>query len=83
MWLRGEKLTVIRNIRESKGLTIQELSEASEIPVKTLYHIETGTKGVIENRAKLLANIFNEPIENLFCYVLSSKIRMKQISLTR
>ncbi|MED3174897.1 helix-turn-helix transcriptional regulator [Bacillus thuringiensis] len=77
-------MTVIRNIRESKGLTIQELSEASEIPVKTLYHIETGTKGVIENRAKLLANIFNEPIENLFfCYVLSSKIRMKQISLTR
>ncbi|MCR6819128.1 helix-turn-helix domain-containing protein, partial [Bacillus thuringiensis] len=46
-------MTVIRNIRESKGLTIQELSEASEIPVKTLYHIETGTKGVIENRAKL------------------------------
>ncbi|HFJ9477328.1 TPA: helix-turn-helix domain-containing protein [Bacillus cereus] len=41
-------MTVIRNIRESKGLTIQELSEASEIPVKTLYHIETGTKGVIE-----------------------------------
>ncbi|EEM98852.1 Transcriptional regulator, Xre [Bacillus thuringiensis IBL 4222] len=34
--------------------------------MKTLYHIETGTKGVIENRAKLLANIFNEPIENLF-----------------
>lgn len=62
----GEKLTVIRNIRESKGLTIQELSEASEIPVKTLYHIETGTKGVIENRAKVLADIFNEPIEKLF-----------------
>ena len=59
-------MTVIRNIRESKGLTIQELSEASEIPVKTLYHIETGTKGVIENRAKLLADIFNEPIEKLF-----------------
>ncbi|MEG7928012.1 helix-turn-helix transcriptional regulator [Bacillus cereus] len=59
-------MTVIRNIRESKGLTIQELAEASEIPVKTLYHIETGTKGVIENRAKVLADIFNEPIEKLF-----------------
>ncbi|MGN4931937.1 helix-turn-helix transcriptional regulator [Bacillus cereus group sp. MYBK14-1] len=59
-------MTVIRNIRESRGLTIQELSEASEIPVKTLYHIETGTKGVIENRAKVLADIFNEPIEKLF-----------------
>lgn len=59
-------MTVIRNVRESKGLTIQELSEASEIPVKTLYHIETGTKGVIENRAKILADIFNEPIEKLF-----------------
>lgn len=53
-------------MRESKGLTIQELSHASEIPIKTLYHIETGTKGVIENRAKVLANIFNEPIEKLF-----------------
>ncbi|MBE7129616.1 MULTISPECIES: helix-turn-helix transcriptional regulator [Bacillus cereus group] len=59
-------MTVIRNIRESKGLSIQELSDASEIPLKTLYHIETGTKGVIENRAKVLADIFNEPIEKLF-----------------
>lgn len=45
---------------------MQELSDASEIPLKTLYHIETGTKGVIENRAKVLADIFNEPIEKLF-----------------
>ncbi|KKZ91361.1 MULTISPECIES: helix-turn-helix transcriptional regulator [Bacillus] len=59
-------MTIIRNIRESKGLSIQELSDASEIPLKTLYHIETGTKGVIENRAKVLADIFNEPIEKLF-----------------
>ncbi|EJQ73773.1 Uncharacterized protein BC141101_05921 [Bacillus toyonensis] len=59
-------MTIIRNIRESKGLSIQELSDASEIPMKTLYHIETGTKGVIENRAKVLADIFNEPIEKLF-----------------
>ncbi|AZJ24120.1 XRE family transcriptional regulator [Bacillus cereus] len=59
-------MTVIRNIRESKGLSIQELSDASKIPLKTLYHIETGTKGVIENRAKVLADIFNEPIEKLF-----------------
>ncbi|OOR10081.1 transcriptional regulator [Bacillus cereus] len=59
-------MTAIRNVRESKGLSIQELSDASEIPLKTLYHIETGTKGVIENRAKILADIFNEPIEKLF-----------------
>ncbi|PED93006.1 transcriptional regulator [Bacillus toyonensis] len=59
-------MTIIRNIRESKGVSIQELSDASEIPMKTLYHIETGTKGVIENRAKVLADIFNEPIEKLF-----------------
>ncbi|HHP1116851.1 MULTISPECIES: helix-turn-helix transcriptional regulator [Bacillus cereus group] len=59
-------MTVIRNVRESKGLSMQELSDASEIPLKTLYHIETGTKGVIENRAKVLADIFNEPIEKLF-----------------
>ncbi|WP_144509081.1 helix-turn-helix transcriptional regulator [Bacillus mycoides] len=59
-------MTVIRNVRESKGLSIQELSDASGIPLKTLYHIETGTKGVIGNRAKVLADIFNEPIEKLF-----------------
>ncbi|PGY00686.1 transcriptional regulator [Bacillus cereus] len=59
-------MTVLRYIRESKGLTIQEVSEASDIPVKTLYHIETGKKGLIEKRAKVLADLFNEPIEKVF-----------------
>lgn len=57
---------MLRDIRETKGLTIQELSEASDIPAKTLYHIETGKKGVIEKRARVLANLLNEPIEKLF-----------------
>lgn len=57
---------MLRNIRELKGLTIQDVSKASNIPVKTLYHIETGKKGLIEKRAKVLANFFNEPVEKLF-----------------
>ncbi|PFX91612.1 XRE family transcriptional regulator [Bacillus mycoides] len=59
-------MTKLRKIRESKGFTIQEVSDASNIPVKTLYHIETGKKGLIEKRAKDLANLFGEPIEKIF-----------------
>ncbi|MDC2867333.1 helix-turn-helix transcriptional regulator [Bacillus sp. BP-3] len=59
-------MTMLRNIRELKGLTILDVSQASNIPVKTLYHIETGKKGLIEKRARVLANLFNEPIEKLF-----------------
>lgn len=66
MYVGGEKLSVLRNVREARGLTIQEVSQASNIPVKTLYNIETGKKGIIEKRARILADLFNEPIEKIF-----------------
>lgn len=74
MYLRGEKLSALRNVREARGLTIQEVSQASKIPVKTLYNIETGKKGIIEKRARILADLFNEPIEKIF---LSTYYRAK------
>lgn len=59
-------MSALRNVREARGLTIQEVSQASKIPVKTLYNIETGKKGIIEKRARILADLFNEPIEKIF-----------------
>ncbi|MEK4710916.1 MULTISPECIES: helix-turn-helix transcriptional regulator [unclassified Bacillus (in: firmicutes)] len=59
-------MSVLRNVRETRGLTIQEVSQASKIPVKTLYNIETGKKGIIEKRARILADLFNEPIDKIF-----------------
>lgn len=59
-------LTKLRNVREEKGLTIKEVSKKSNIPAKTLYHIETGKKGIIESRAIILANLFEQPVEKLF-----------------
>ncbi|MEW9184172.1 helix-turn-helix transcriptional regulator (plasmid) [Bacillus mycoides] len=59
-------MSALRNVRETRGLTIQEVSQASNIPVKTLYNIETGKKGIIEKRARILADLFNEPIDKIF-----------------
>ncbi|MEK5204972.1 helix-turn-helix transcriptional regulator [Bacillus sp. FSL R10-2789] len=67
-------MSALRNVREARGLTIQEVSQASKIPVKTLYNIETGKKGMIEKRARILADLFNEPIEKIF---LSTYYRAK------
>ncbi len=59
-------LTVLREIRESKGYTIIEVSKGSKIPASTLYDVESGRKGLIFSRAKSIADFFGEPIENLF-----------------
>ncbi|MDM5436549.1 helix-turn-helix transcriptional regulator [Bacillus hominis] len=59
-------MSALRNVRETRGLTIQKVSQASKIPVKTLYNIETGKKGIIEKRARILADLFNEPIDKIF-----------------
>ncbi|MFE4763729.1 helix-turn-helix domain-containing protein [Bacillus mycoides] len=67
-------MSALRNVREARRLTIQEVSQASKIPVKTLYNIETGKKGIIEKRARILGYLFNAPIEKIF---LSTYYRAK------
>ncbi|MED0906141.1 transcriptional regulator [Bacillus cereus] len=59
-------MTVLREIRESKGYTIKEVSKGSKIPTSTLYDVESGRKGLIFSRAKGIADFFEEPIENIF-----------------
>ncbi|EOO71248.1 MULTISPECIES: helix-turn-helix domain-containing protein [Bacillus cereus group] len=59
-------MTVLREIRESKGYTINEVSKGSQIPSSTLYDVESGRKGLITSRAKSIANFLGVPIENLF-----------------
>ncbi|MDP1459696.1 helix-turn-helix transcriptional regulator [Bacillus wiedmannii] len=61
-----ESKTMIREYRESKDLTIKELSKNVKIPVGTLYDIETGRKGLKANKAKKMAEFLGVPIENLF-----------------
>ncbi|MEN1938251.1 helix-turn-helix transcriptional regulator [Paenibacillus sp. 102] len=59
-------MTVLREIRESKGYTINEVSNGSKIPVSTLYDVESGRKGLISSRAKSIADFCGVPIESLF-----------------
>ncbi len=59
-------LTALREFRELKGYTINEVSKGSKIPVSTLYDVESGRKGLISNRAKSISDFFGEPVENLF-----------------
>ncbi|MEK4745769.1 MULTISPECIES: helix-turn-helix domain-containing protein [Bacillus] len=59
-------MTVLREFRELKGYTINEVSKGSKIPVSTLYDVESGRKGLISSRAKSISDFFGEPVENLF-----------------
>lgn len=58
--------TMIREYRESKDLTIKELSKNIKIPVGTLYDVETGRRSLKANKAKKMADFLGVPIENLF-----------------
>ncbi|PFF85856.1 transcriptional regulator [Bacillus cereus] len=59
-------MTVLREFRELKGYTINEVSKGSKIPVSTLYDVESGRKGLISSRAKSISDFFGEPVENFF-----------------
>lgn len=59
-------LTILREFRESKGYTINEVSKGSKIPVSTLYDIESGRKGLISSRAKSISDFLGEPVEKFF-----------------
>lgn len=59
-------LTILREFRESKGFTINEVSKGSKIPISTLYDVESGRKGLISSRAKSISDFLGEPVENLF-----------------
>ncbi|PEK69604.1 helix-turn-helix domain-containing protein [Bacillus pseudomycoides] len=61
-----EYKTTVREYRESKGLTIKELSKGAKIPVSTLYDVETGRRSLKANKAKKMADVLGVPIENLF-----------------
>ncbi|MEJ9125364.1 helix-turn-helix transcriptional regulator [Bacillus cereus] len=58
--------TILRKYRESKGFTIDDVSVGIQIPKKTLYAIEIGTRGIKEDKAKKLADFLEVPIEQLF-----------------
>ncbi|MES5930195.1 helix-turn-helix transcriptional regulator [Bacillus cereus group sp. MG9] len=59
-------MTALREFRELKGYTINEVSKGSKIPVSTLYDVESGRKGLISSRAKSISDFFGEPVETLF-----------------
>ncbi|PGX96376.1 helix-turn-helix domain-containing protein [Bacillus thuringiensis] len=59
-------MTILREFRESKGFTINEVSKGSKIPISTLYDVESGRKGLISSRAKSISDFLGEPVEKIF-----------------
>lgn len=47
-----ENKTVVREYRESKGLSIKEVSKGAKIPIGTLYDVEIGRRSLKDNKAK-------------------------------
>ncbi|MEI3615378.1 transcriptional regulator [Bacillus cereus] len=56
----------MRTVRESKGITVRDLSRATNIPENTLYCIEIGKDGVNASRAKDISLCLQEPLEKIF-----------------
>ncbi|PEF34334.1 helix-turn-helix domain-containing protein [Bacillus wiedmannii] len=54
------------NIREAKGLSVKVVAIACDIPLTTLYDVETGRKSVLAKRAKRIAEFLDEPLDKLF-----------------
>jgi transcriptional regulator with XRE-family HTH domain len=50
--LASENKTVVREYRESKGLSIKEVSKGAKIPIGTLYDVEIGRRSLKANKAK-------------------------------
>lgn len=61
-----EGSTVLRMVREAKGLTIQDVSQSSKVPENTLYGIEVGKSGVNAKRAEAISLCLQKPLEYLF-----------------
>ncbi|MCI0767282.1 helix-turn-helix transcriptional regulator [Bacillus sp. TL12] len=59
-------MTNIREIRESKGISVKGVAIACDIPLTTLYDVETGRKSVLAKRAQRIAEYLDEPLDKLF-----------------
>ncbi|HDV8363784.1 TPA: helix-turn-helix transcriptional regulator [Bacillus cereus] len=64
--LASENKTIVREYRESKGLSIKEVSKGAKIPICTLYDVEIGRRSLKANKAKKMADFLEVPIEKLF-----------------
>ena len=64
--LASEHKTIVREYRESKGLSIKEVSTGAKIPIGTLYDVEIGRRSLKANKAKKMADFLEVPIEKLF-----------------
>ncbi|OAK08728.1 XRE family transcriptional regulator [Bacillus toyonensis] len=64
--LASEHKTIVREYRESKGLSIKEVSKCAKIPISTLYDVEIGRRSLKDNKAKKIADFLEVPIEKLF-----------------
>ncbi|MCX9103170.1 helix-turn-helix domain-containing protein [Bacillus mycoides] len=64
--LASEHKTIVREYRESKGLSIKEVSKGAKIPIGTLYDVEVGRRSLKDNKAKKIADFLEIPIEKLF-----------------
>lgn len=58
----------LKQLRESKGMTQQELAEAVNIPKRTIQRLENSESQIKPEKAKVLADFFDVDVPYLLGY---------------
>lgn len=61
-----EHTTYLKRIRESKGITLQQVAKELNMNPTVLYEIEKGIKSTISIRAQQIASYYNQPVDKIF-----------------
>ncbi|MES1052931.1 helix-turn-helix transcriptional regulator [Bacillus thuringiensis] len=59
-------MTILREVRELQDLSMKALSINVNIPVSTLYDVETGRRSIGASKAIEIAKYYNVSVEELF-----------------
>jgi transcriptional regulator with XRE-family HTH domain len=66
MLVGGDDMTKLREIRETKSISAKSIAIACNVPLTTVYDVETGRKSVLAQRATKIAEFLDEPLDQLF-----------------
>ncbi|PEA83839.1 helix-turn-helix domain-containing protein [Bacillus pseudomycoides] len=61
-----QNISIIRNIRDEKGLLLKKVAADLNLNKSVLQAIESGRKSTIAERAHSIATFYNRPVEELF-----------------
>ncbi|PGE04279.1 helix-turn-helix domain-containing protein [Bacillus pseudomycoides] len=59
-------ISIIRNIRDEKGVLLKKVAADLNLNKSVLQAIESGRKSTIAERAHSIAAFYNRPVEELF-----------------